>query len=407
VVEKGMKMKSFALRTLLGFMVVAGTLLIIVSGSPDGQPSRDYFGDNEPVLISPDSPALIRRPAAPEEAAVITEAETKPVYRSPMHVCFSPDGRRAYVVNQTSDSVSVVDVGAREVMDEIPVPPHPNHAALSPDGRTLYVTSLYANALAVLDVEKRRLVRKIETGYGPYGVTVSADGKKLYVANSLSDTLSIIDAKTGETVFETPVGRNPRYVAEARNGARLVVTNGLSRDVSLVDPASGQVLETRKLGEGAIPRQVACSRNGEWSFVVHLVSRDKAIPTQLERGSRTASPSSTSKLPAFSSPFFWTTCSTERPTRGARWCLPMTSGFTFRSRGSTRSRSWTSKKRYPWLKKAIQRRWLAWRKTLKFSCCAILQGAWTPAAWGREASRSTREETSCGCATTSATPFPS
>jgi YVTN family beta-propeller protein len=284
MVKKGMKMKSFALRTLLGFTAVAGALLIISSGSPGGQPSRDYFGDNEPVLISPDSPALIRRPAAPEEAAVITEAESKPVYRSPMHVCFSPDGRRAYVVNQTSDSVSMLDVRTREVVDEIPVPPQPTHAALSPDGRTLYVTSLYANALAVLDVERRRHMRKIETGYGPYGVTVSADGKKLYVANSLSDTLSIIDVKTGETVFETPVGRNPRYVAEARNSARLVVTNSLSRDVSLVDPASGKLLETRKLGEGAIPRQVACSRDGKWSFVVHLVSRDLAIPTQLERG---------------------------------------------------------------------------------------------------------------------------
>ncbi|MBI2190671.1 MAG: beta-propeller fold lactonase family protein [Planctomycetes bacterium] len=213
-----------------------------------------------------------------------TVAEPAPSPRSPIHVCLSSDGLWAYVVNFTAHSVSILDTRTREVAAEIPVGPRPAHAAASPDGRFLYVSTLDADAVDVLDTAARRVALRIPTGFGPFGMALSADGKRISVANSLSDSVSVIDLPSGKTLFEVPVGRNPRYLCETPDGRRLLVSNSLSRDVSVVSLETGRVVETRRLGEAALLRQIGCSSDGRWAFVVHLISRDSQLPVQIERG---------------------------------------------------------------------------------------------------------------------------
>ncbi len=209
-------------------------------------------------------------------------------YRSPLHICLSPDGRRAYVVNHTSNSIAILDVRARKLIDEIRVGPRPAHAAVSPDGRTLYVTDYYGDRVEFLDLQRRRVARVVETGYEPYGIAVSSDGARLYVANSLSDTVSIIDAGAGKALSAIPVGRSPRYLELTPDGSRLIVSNGLSHNLSIIELATGKVAQTRGLdatrSTAAVLRQIACLPNAPWAVVAHLVSRDKQIPTQIERG---------------------------------------------------------------------------------------------------------------------------
>lgn len=206
--------------------------------------------------------------------------------RSPVHLCLSLDGKRAYVVNQRSSSVSILDLRARKVIAEIAAGRHPNHAVLSRDGRTLYVTSGHSSAVEVIDLEGRRVVRSIRTGHEPFGAALSADGTRLYAANALSGSVSIVDLRPrpGAATAEVRVGSAPRYLAEMPDGTRLIVANGLSRDVSVIDVAAARVVETRSLGRASILRQVACSPDGRWAFVAHLVSHDDVVPLQIERG---------------------------------------------------------------------------------------------------------------------------
>lgn len=206
-----------------------------------------------------------------------------PVYRSPNHVCLSPDGSRAYVVNATSDSVSVLDVRERRVLGEIRVGARPVHAAVSRDGRFLYVSCLYAGRVDVVDLAAGKVARTFQAGDEPYGVTLSRDGARLFVANNLSDSVSVLDASTGRLLLEVPVGRQPRDVAELPDG-RLVVTNGLSRTLSLVDPAAGKVVEDRDLGRASIIRQAAVTPDGRWAFAAGILSHDEFPSLQMERG---------------------------------------------------------------------------------------------------------------------------
>ena len=73
-------------------------------------------------------------------------------------------GATAYVVNQTSDSVSVLDVRKRAVVGEFPVGRRPTHAVLAPDGRHLFVTSTWSQSVEVVEVASHLVTRSIRAG---------------------------------------------------------------------------------------------------------------------------------------------------------------------------------------------------------------------------------------------------
>ena len=218
------------------------------------------------------------------ETTVDPDEIEEPVYYSPAHICLSPDGRRAYVANQTANTISVLDVAARKVIDEIPVGRRPTHVAISPDGRTLFVTCLYAYTVDIVDVDQRQVVRSLRTGFEPMGLALSADGRRLSVANAVANTVSIFDLDAGARQYELPVGRFPRYLAETADGRRLIVGNAQSRDVSIIDPNSGRVIETRSLGRSTQMRHVVCTHDGRWAILTTLVGHDEMITMQMERG---------------------------------------------------------------------------------------------------------------------------
>lgn len=199
------------------------------------------------------------------------------VYHSPLSICVG--GPRAYVVDHTADRVWIVDVPSRRVDGFIEVGKAPTRAALSPDGRTLYVASLYGNAVDVVDTAERRVTRTIPVGYEPQAVALA--GERLYAANAVSDTLSTVEPSKGRTVTTIDVGHNPRAIAVCPDGT-VVVGNGGSRDVSIVS-RDGRV-ETRALGRANLIRDVAVTADGRWAIASHVMSHDKVIPVQIERG---------------------------------------------------------------------------------------------------------------------------
>ncbi len=85
----------------------------------------------------------------------------------------------------------------------IPIPdPDPNTAAVevtlyemttSPDGKRAYVINNAWNSVEVIDLEQGIWLGRIATGSNPIDLDITADGKRLYVANNGSQTISVID----------------------------------------------------------------------------------------------------------------------------------------------------------------------------------------------------------------------
>jgi YVTN family beta-propeller protein len=209
---------------------------------------------------------------------------TTPVYRSPQAVCVSPDGTVAYVVNATSNTVSVVNLAERKVLGEIDVGLRPCHAVLTRDGSTLYVSCSWDGLIDVVDTAARRAKRSLPGGFEPNGLALSPDEKFLYVTNVVTDSVFVVDVASAEIDFNTSVGHQPRYVAPIAGTTRAVVANGLGRGVTILDGKSGEILENRPLGRASLLRQIVCSSDGHWAFAANLVSHDEAPTLQIERG---------------------------------------------------------------------------------------------------------------------------
>ncbi|MBL9124236.1 MAG: hypothetical protein JNG90_11430, partial [Planctomycetaceae bacterium] len=95
--------------------------------------------------------------------------------RSPVDLVLSPDETRAVVVNQTSGSVSLVDLAAAHALAEVDIGKRPAAIAASADFQTFLVTATYSGDLVrlVRSRDQLQVAARIHLGFEPRGVALS------------------------------------------------------------------------------------------------------------------------------------------------------------------------------------------------------------------------------------------
>ena len=125
----------------------------------------------------------------------------------PNDICLTKNGKFIFVANANDNSVSVIDLSSKRVIETLTTSLYPhapqgsttNGLALSPDEKTLYIANADNNCLAVFDVSEPGESKSkgfIPTGW--YPTCVKAIGKKIYVTNG-----------KGFSSFANPEGPNP------------------------------------------------------------------------------------------------------------------------------------------------------------------------------------------------------
>jgi YVTN family beta-propeller protein len=147
------------------------------------------------------------------------------LYKRPVNLACSPDGRRLYVVCENSNSLVVVDAETGKLITEIQVGRRPNDIAVSPDGKTLYVTNRLDDSLTLVDASQLGVVADIPVGDEPHGVLADAAGRFLFVLNTDENDVSVIDAWTRTELRRLTAGHGPWSAALSPDGRALAVTN--------------------------------------------------------------------------------------------------------------------------------------------------------------------------------------
>jgi YVTN family beta-propeller protein len=83
------------------------------------------------------------------------------------------------------------------VTSTVPVGKHPSSVAVAPNGRRVYVTNHDSGSVSVIDAGSNTVTATVPVGNGPSDVVVSPDGRRIYVTNHDSDSVSVIDTKAG------------------------------------------------------------------------------------------------------------------------------------------------------------------------------------------------------------------
>jgi YVTN family beta-propeller protein len=137
------------------------------------------------------------------------------VGEGPVAIAITPNGRTAYVTNEDSDDVSVIDTQTNQVVgSRIEVNLIPSWVAITPDGRSAYVANYNGGQVSVIDTQTNQLGPPIKVAGRPGGIAIMPDGRTAYGADSLSNGVFVVNTLTNQLVGSTiPVGEGPTGVA--------------------------------------------------------------------------------------------------------------------------------------------------------------------------------------------------
>jgi YVTN family beta-propeller protein len=147
-------------------------------------------------------------------------------------IAMTPDAREVWVTNREADTVSVIDVNGLEVVATVSAVAFPIRVKMTPDGRRALVSCAKSGDVAVIDVAGRREIGRIRidqesvpgaaqrlfsTQFGkspvPVGVLVAPDGKRAWVACTNADVVSALDLETLAVVGRLTAGKEPDGLA--------------------------------------------------------------------------------------------------------------------------------------------------------------------------------------------------
>jgi YVTN family beta-propeller protein len=186
------------------------------------------------LAVTPDGSKLVVADQLADAVSTIDVAtgavSTTAVGHAPRTVTLSPDGGTAWVTNEGGDTLSVLDVSgvAPRVTGSIPVGTHPVAAVLS--GKRLYVANGESDTISVVDTKRGTVTDTwslspysgAQVGVSPSALTL--DGDRLYVTGAGNDDVLALDTGNGHLLGALPTGWYPTGVVVA--GKRLLVLNG-------------------------------------------------------------------------------------------------------------------------------------------------------------------------------------
>jgi YVTN family beta-propeller protein len=152
------------------------------------------------------------------------------------------------VTTEGSEHLLVVDVSQGKIASAIETGQEISHmVAVTPDGKRAFVTNIRSGSVTVIDLGRGEKIRDIRTGDGAEGLAITPDGTQVWVTNRAAGTLSVLDTSTLEIVATIDCRGFPIRVAFTPDGRRALVSCARSGEVVVFDVTGRQELRRSKL----------------------------------------------------------------------------------------------------------------------------------------------------------------
>jgi DNA-binding beta-propeller fold protein YncE len=206
--------------------------------------------------------------------------------RSPVDLVLTPDGKRLITANQTSNTISLVDLEAGIVLQELACGDRPAGLALSADGGTLLATAQYGGEVYRYALSEGGLepLGRLCVGGEPVGVVIDPNGARAYVALESAGEVAVLDLAAWQVAARVPAGRWPRYLALSPDGSRLAVGASGDQAISVIDVGRRELLYQEKCGALNIGH-LQCSADGTFVYFPWMIYRQNPInPHNIQAG---------------------------------------------------------------------------------------------------------------------------
>lgn len=199
---------------------------------------------------------------------------------APSALAVSPDGRKFYIADRSSNTVSVVRASTLiNIVSRTVFGGSPRSVVASPDGKRIYVAAAGIGVLvmdAAIATEIARVALSINDGGrdNPQGIALSPDGRLLAVSDGALGGSVTLYAISGDTLtfaaaHALPANLAPLGVAFAPDGAEVYVAaadpSGATDSLRVFNPADGALIDEELVGD--LPTGVAPDPTGNLVFV--------------------------------------------------------------------------------------------------------------------------------------------
>ncbi len=166
----------------------------------------------------------------------------------------NPKKNELYISLWGGGKIDIYDLNKEIITDSLATESHPNDMALTQNGKFLFVANANSNSVSVIDLEKRKVVETLSASLYPdapagsttNSVSLSADDKTLYIANADNNCLAVFDVSVpGSSRSEgfIPTGWYPTCVR--LTGNQILVSNGKGFK-SMANPYGPQPVNTKE-----------------------------------------------------------------------------------------------------------------------------------------------------------------
>jgi YVTN family beta-propeller protein len=121
--------------------------------------------------------------------------------------------KTAWVTGPDEDKVAIIDLVNWEQIGTIDVPGEPHGLVYSPDGKKAYIVQRKLNQVAILYTASQKIAKTAPVGKRPDMIAISPDGKNLYVTSRDDNKLLMLSAADLSVKAEVATGDEPHDVA--------------------------------------------------------------------------------------------------------------------------------------------------------------------------------------------------
>src|ERR1700752_156393 len=195
------------------------------------------------------------------------------VGQRPRGIEFTRDGKFVLVAVGDDDKIEVIDAATQQVVDSLPSGPDPELFTQDAAGKTLYVANENDNTVTIIDLEKRVRVGDVQVGVEPEGMALSPDGKILINTSETTNMAHFIDTATRQIVAHVLVDARPRFAEFKRDGSELWVSSEIGGTVAVIDPSKQTITNRINFNipglrrEAIQPVGISITKNGKTAFV--------------------------------------------------------------------------------------------------------------------------------------------
>jgi len=208
---------------------------------------------------------------------------------------FSADGKALYASGGDDDAVYVYRWDAGRATADGTIALHapkkdakasgvayPAGLAISPDGRFLYVAENLGDSVAVINLDTRAVVQRVITDRYPYAV--AADRSRVYVSCWGDSTVNAFSRNANGLLSRRSriaAGRHPS--ALLLNGTRLFAASATTDSVAVIDTTTRKIVKTLTdpppsgPREGSTPNALVASADGKRLFVAEADNNAVAV----------------------------------------------------------------------------------------------------------------------------------